>query len=144
MTVDGWGVRSDLPERNVGKPLEDGGWRSDPPLVRMFYSNPSTYLWEDELEVTQHIAQGEGGEGGEQGDPLMPLLFALGQHKSLVEAQTRLSGNEKLLAFLDDIYIANMPDRVSEAHTIVEEELSSTHPPPSRQNQSVESWWCGP
>ena len=92
------------------------------PFVRMFYSNPSTYLWEDELGVTQHIAQGEGGE---QGEPLMPLLFALGQHKSLVEAQARLSGNERLLAFLDDIYIASMPDRVSEAHTIVEEELST-------------------
>ena len=90
------------------------------PLVRMFYSNPSTYLWEDELGVTQHIAQGEGGE---QGDPLMPLLFSLGQHKSVVEAQARLSGNERLLAFLDDI--CSMPDRVSEAHTTVEEELST-------------------
>ena len=77
----------------------------------MFYNNPSTYL--------QHIAQGEGG------DPLMPLLFALGQHKSLVEAQARLSGNERLLAFFDDIYIASMPDRVSEAHTTVEEEFST-------------------
>ena len=54
----------------------------------------------------------------------MPLLFALGQHKSLVEAQARLSG-KRLLAFLDDIYITSMPDRVSEAHNIVEEELST-------------------
>ena len=75
------------------------------PFVHMFYSNPSTYLWEDEPGVTQHITQLEGGE---QGDPLMPLLFVLGQHKSLVEAQARL-----------------LPDRVSEAHTIVEEELST-------------------
>ena len=29
-----------------------------------------------------HIRQGEGGE---QGDPLMPLLFSLGVHNSLVE-----------------------------------------------------------
>ena len=56
--------------------------------------------------VNVFIAQGEGGE---QGDPLMPLLFALGQHKSLVEAQARLSGIEMLLAFLDDIYTASMP-----------------------------------
>ena len=91
-------------------------------FVRMFYSNPSTYFWEDELVVTQHIAQGEGGE---QRDPLMPLLFASGQHKSLVEAQARLSGKERLLAFLDDIYIASMPDRLSEAHTAVEGELST-------------------
>ena len=65
------------------------------------------------------------GEGGEQGDPFMPKLFALGQRKSLVEAQARLSGNEKLLAFVDDIYIASMPDRVLDAHTIVQEELST-------------------
>ena len=75
----------------------------------MFYSNPSTYLWEDELGGdTTHRTR--GGRG------------ALGQHKSLVEAQARLSGNERPL---DDICIASMPDRVSEAHTIVEEELST-------------------
>ena len=57
------------------------------PFVRMFYSGPSTYLWEDEMGVTQHIAQGEGGE---QGDPLMPILFALGQHGALEATQARL------------------------------------------------------
>ena len=90
------------------------------PFVRMFYSNPSTYLWEDELGITQHIAQGEGGE---QGDSLMPMFFALGQHQALVQAQARLSGDEKLCAFLDDIYITSLPGRATEAHTIVEEEL---------------------
>ena len=90
------------------------------PFVRMFYSGPSTCLWEDEMEVTQHIAQGEGGE---QGDPLMPMLFALDEHKSVVEAQARLSDNECLFAFLDDVYITNQPGRVTEAHTVVEEEL---------------------
>ena len=45
------------------------------PFVRMFYSNPSTYLWEDELGVTQHIAQGEGGE---QGDPPDAPAFCFG------------------------------------------------------------------
>ena len=29
--------------------------------VRMFFSDPSTNLWEDALGVTQHIAQGEEG-----------------------------------------------------------------------------------
>ena len=90
------------------------------PFVRMFYSGPSTYLWEDEMGVTQHITQGEGGE---QGDPLMPMLFALSQHKSLVETQARLSDNEHLFAFLDDVYITNQLGRVTEAHTVVEEEL---------------------
>ena len=112
------------------------------PFVRMFYSNPSTYLWEDELGVTQHIAQGEGGE---QGDPLMPLLFALGQHKSLVEAQARLSGNERLLALLDDIYIAKYAGQgFGSTHHCGRRAFDPrTHPPPPRQNQSVESWWCG-
>ena len=41
------------------------------------------------MGVTHEIHQGEGGE---QGDPLMPLLFALGLHKSLVEAQAWLRG----------------------------------------------------
>ena len=90
------------------------------PFVRMFYSGPSTYLWEDEMGVTQHIAQGEGGE---QGDPLMPRLFALGQHGALEATQTRLGRGEHVMAFLDDIYITNQPGRVIEAHTVVEEEL---------------------
>ena len=43
-------------------------------------------------------------EGGEQGDPLMPMLFALGQHGSLEAAQARLGVGERLMAFLDDIH----------------------------------------
>ena len=43
------------------------------------------------------------GEGGEQGDPLMPSLFALGQHQALVEARARLHPSNTLYAFLDDI-----------------------------------------
>ena len=46
-------------------------------LVRMFYGNHSTYLWEDEAGVVHTVEQGEGGE---QGDVLMPLLCSLGQH----------------------------------------------------------------
>ena len=93
------------------------------PFVRMFYGTPSTYLWEDEMGVTQSIPQGEGGE---QRDPLMPMLFALGQHQALVQTQARLGNTEKVMAFLDDIVISTPePDRVTEAHTIVAEELWS-------------------
>ena len=53
----------------------------------------------------------------------MPMLFALGQHQALVEAQAKLSSDEKLCAFLDDIYITSLPGSVTEAHTIVQEEL---------------------
>ena len=89
------------------------------PFVRCFYGSPSTFLWEDEM-VTHEIHQGEGGESG---DPLMPLLFALGQHKSLVEAQARLRGNEIVFAHLDDVYAACGPLRVASVHTSVEEKL---------------------
>ena len=50
------------------------------PFVRLFYSDPSTFLWDDEVGDTHEIRQGEGGE---QGDALMPLLFSLGQHGAL-------------------------------------------------------------
>ena len=37
------------------------------------------------------------GEGGEQGDPLMPLLFALGQHGALEAVQRTLRGDERFV-----------------------------------------------
>ena len=43
------------------------------------------------------------GEGGEQGDALMPLLFALGQHRALVAIQSELQDGEFLFACWDDI-----------------------------------------
>ena len=65
MSIDGVGAY-DLISRNA-------------PFVRCFYGSPSTYLWEDEMGVTQSFPQGEGGE---QGGPLMPMSFALGQHRT--------------------------------------------------------------
>ena len=50
------------------------------------------------------------GEGGEQGDALMPLLFYVGQHAALEAIQRGMSPDEKLLAFLDDLYIASKPE----------------------------------
>ena len=75
------------------------------------------------MGVTQNIPQGRGRE---QGDPLMPMLLALGQHQPLVQTQARLVNSEKVMAFLDDIVISRPePVRVTEAHTIVAEELWS-------------------
>ena len=51
------------------------------PFVRRFYGQPSLHIWEDEVGDVQDIPQGEGGD---QGDPLMPLLFSLAMHPSLV------------------------------------------------------------
>ena len=72
------------------------------PFVRLFYGQPSTYLWEDNDNIVHSIPQGEGGG---QGDPLMPLLFSLGQHRALQAVAAQLQDGEKLFAFLDDICV---------------------------------------
>ena len=90
------------------------------PFVRRFYGSPSSHIWEDELGVSQDIAQGEGGE---QGDPLMPLLFSLGQHRALEAIAARLEEGERLFAYLDDVYVVCNPAKVSEVHAILAQEL---------------------
>ena len=63
------------------------------------------------------------GEGGEQGDPLMPMLFALGQHSSLVAVSDRFRHGECLCAFLDDLYVAATFEGIVDCHQILVEEL---------------------
>ena len=58
------------------------------PFVRTFYGKDSTYAWYDDEGAPHEILQGEGGEEGEQGDPLMPALYALGQHAALTHKWT--------------------------------------------------------
>ena len=62
-------------------------------------------------------------EGGEQGDPLMPLLSSLAQHAALVATQEQLRPGEFLFAFLDDIYVVCLLDRVGDIDAILQEEL---------------------
>ena len=90
------------------------------PFVLQFYGRPSTHLWEDEEGVVREIQQGEGGE---QGDPLMPALFALGQHQALVAVQETLRPSEKLLVFLDDFYVASVPSRIVSVEESLEDKL---------------------
>ena len=47
----------------------------------------------------------------------MPLLFSVGQHAAL------LHRDERLFAFLDDIYVVSKPERVGEVHSVLEREL---------------------
>ena len=96
-----------------------GGERAIP-FVRMFYGEPSVYLWEDDHGVVHNIHQAEGGE---QGDALMPLLFALGQHAALVAVQSQLIAGEKLMAFLDDIYVVTRPERIGAVYVTLQNEL---------------------
>ena len=67
--------------------------------VRMFYGAQSEYLCQDSGGTVHRIPHGEGGE---QGDALMALLFAVGQ----------LWPEKRIFAFLDDIHMVIMPERV--------------------------------
>ena len=79
------------------------------PFVHMFCSCPSSHLLEGDSGVVHAIQQGEGGE---QGDVLMFLLFCVGQHAALEEVQARLRPNERLFAYLDDVFVFSKLDRV--------------------------------
>ena len=81
-----------------------------------------THLWEDAEGEVHSIAQGEGGE---QGDPMMPLLFAVGQHHALDTVSRSLREDERFLAYLDDIYFCCEPDRVGKVYTVVQEALQT-------------------
>ena len=84
------------------------------PFVAQFYAEPSAYVFYDAEGAAHEIAQGEGGE---QGDPLMPALYALGQHPALPQAHAALTPGEDLYAYLDDIYVTCQPERAGPAGT---------------------------
>ena len=91
------------------------------PFVRQFYGQPSQYSWDDDEGVTHTIPQGEGGE---QGDALKPLLYSLGQHSALEAIQNSLFPSERLLSFLDDIYVVTPdPERVGPMYASLHTEL---------------------
>ena len=64
------------------------------------------------------------GEGGEQGDPMMLLLFSVGPHHALGVVRS-LRPEEKLMAFLDDMYYSSDPERVGGVCVVVQEALQT-------------------
>ena len=92
------------------------------PFVRLWYARRSHFLWTDDSNTTHDVFQGEGGE---QGDPLMPALFALAQHDALEAAAGQLREGERLLAFLDDLYVVTSRDRDRAAFETVAEEVEA-------------------
>ena len=74
------------------------------PFVAQLYAEPSTHVFYDAQGAAHEIRQGEGGE---QGDPLMPALYAFGQHAALLQAHTALGPEEDLYAYLDDVYVTS-------------------------------------
>ena len=59
---------------------------------------------------------------GEQGDPMLQLLFSVGQH-ALEVVNRSLRDDEKVMAFLDDIYFCSEPNRVGVVYAVIEEAL---------------------
>ena len=90
------------------------------PFVRMFYAQPSAYIWHDNAGAARTILQAEGGE---QGDPLMPALFSLGQRAALQRAQQELQEGEHLFAFLDDVYVLSQPARIRPIYDLLAHHL---------------------
>ena len=120
-TIDGISAFESMSRRAILLGLDRvAGGRQALPFVRLFHSEPSAYLWEDDAGTVHTIHQGEGGE---QGDPLMPLLFSLGQHASLEALQRRMRPTERLMAYLDDIYFASKPERVGDVVAASVQEL---------------------
>ena len=120
-TIDGISAYDSISRRAMLLGLDRvAGGRQALPFVRLFYSEPSAYLWEDASGTVHTVHQGEGGE---QGDPLMPLLFSVGQHAALEAIQRRLFPTEKLLAFLDDIYVVSRPERVGDVVASADHQL---------------------
>ena len=116
-----WSVRPDLAGSNAaGFLLEVEGGGAALPFLRQFYGSPSMYWWTDDLGVTHEVWQGEGGE---QGDPLMPALYACGQHRALLHVSENLLDTERLFAFQDDVYVCCGTERSEEVHTSLEREM---------------------
>ena len=86
------------------------------PFARQFYASPSSYTWIDDDGHAHQVTQGEGGE---QGDPLMPALYALAQHEALNDLQNQLRDGEAVFAFLDDVYVVALPERIRELYDLL-------------------------
>ena len=80
------------------KLLEVESLRGLLPFVRGFYSQPSTYHWQDEDGTRRVIRQCEGGEQG-------AVLFCLAVHDALAEVKEQLQDGEVIFAFLDDVCV---------------------------------------
>jgi hypothetical protein len=120
IAIDGIGAYDHIRREEMLRKLRSTKAAPVLPFVRLFYGRQSTYLWVDDEGRTHEVLQGEGGE---QGDPLMPALYALGQHTALEVARTQLLPGELLVAFLDDVYLVTSPERAKEAFEVVRESL---------------------
>ena len=110
-----------MSQRDVGRSGHSPRRRQVAAIRATFPRNPSMYLWEDDTGETHWIPQGEGE--GEQGDPVMPMLVSLGMHPALRAAQARLRPSERIFAFLDDVCVVCLFERVQTVVSILAAEL---------------------
>ena len=90
LSVDGIGAYDHVSRASMLQGLRHTPHAQDAlPFVRLFYSQPSTYLWVDDSGHVHRITQADGGE---QGDPLMPALFSLGAGLCLACLSNRIGG----------------------------------------------------
>ena len=122
LSVDGVGAYDHISRQSMLSTLADRPALAGLlPYAALFYGSPSTYVFYD---AEGHAHDVQQGEGGEQGDPLMPSLFALGQHQALLETRARLHSSSALYAFLDDIYVTGLPEHTVGQFAIVREALA--------------------
>ena len=113
LSIDGVGAYDHISRASMFTALRDlASLASLLPFSMLFYGQASRYSFYDGEGRRHEVLQAEGGE---QGDPLMPGLYALGQHAALREIAARLSPGDKLYAFLDDVYSTTKPERALDA-----------------------------
>ena len=79
-----------------------------------------------------HMKSGKA-KGREQGDPLMPMLYALGQHQALLAVQSQLLPNERLMAFHDDVHAVSVPERTCNIAQHTEAGVVGSQPHPNQR-----------
>ena len=82
-----------------------------PKVLQAHLLTNSIYVWQDADRQSHEARQSEGGE---QGDPLMPALYAIAQHPAFAAVHTQLREGEAVFAYLDDIYVVAVPERIRE------------------------------
>ena len=84
-------------------------------VLRLFFRKESLFCGKVILQESTAFFEEKAGKK----ETSMPMLFSLGQHAALVAVAARLREGERLLAFLDDLYIVTSPDRTVEVHNIL-------------------------
>ena len=139
LSVDGIGAYDHILKTSMLTRLRSmPGTREILPFVRLSNAQPSEYSWYDE-SGRRTVRQAEVGE---QGDPMVPLLFSIGIQGALEEVSRSLRPEERLCAFLDDVYLLCLPDRVASLYELHFSEWRGSAT--TRKDQDVEQRWHRP